>query len=45
MENYNFLPEYVSHMKEIMQEEFHVVVFTEDKVNLNNKELLNFLNN
>lgn len=43
MENYNFSPEYVSHMKEALKEEFYVIDIEEEKVIPDNTELLNFL--
>jgi hypothetical protein len=42
MENYNFLPEYISHMKEALKEEFYVEKIEEILIP-DNTELLNFL--
>lgn len=45
MENYNFSPEYISHMKEALKEEFYIIDIVEEEVIPNNTELLNFLKN
>jgi len=42
MENYNFSPEYISHMKEALKEEFYVEEIEEILIS-DNTELLNFL--
>lgn len=42
MENYNFSPKYIKHMKDALKEEF-CIIDVEEKTFSDNKDLLEFL--